>query len=251
MWRVTWRVTWYARHVGDHKILLVTEIASAPALANCRANSPSLPIPNISYMEDLWSSHNLATAYPYLLISSYYSQPCTPPAHCVPTAKYFSLLHLTHQPFQLLAALHPASSSLSAYRPAAAHCTISGWLSQNACQLLAIVLLPLPVVGHCICIIAPTSCWPLHLHHLSHYYSCTNIGASCWSFHIITQPVGHCIIIPASHWLLAFESSLHQLWASSICVLTPASSIASSFASQQPRHCTISGQPPAFYIAPV
>ena len=34
----------YARHVVDHDFLLVAEVASAPALVNCRASSPSRPI---------------------------------------------------------------------------------------------------------------------------------------------------------------------------------------------------------------
>ena len=30
----------YARHVADHEILLMADVASAPALVNCRASSP-------------------------------------------------------------------------------------------------------------------------------------------------------------------------------------------------------------------
>ena len=31
----------YAHHVADHEILVVAEVASAPALVNCRVSSPS------------------------------------------------------------------------------------------------------------------------------------------------------------------------------------------------------------------
>ena len=137
-----------------------------------------------------------------------------------------SLLHLTHQPFQLLAVLHPASSSQSAYRPVAGHCTISGWLSQNACQLLghcnciiapasclplylhhcpcqllaiAFASLPLPVAGLCICIIAPASCWPLYLHHCP----CQLLSIA---FASLPLPVAGHFISPASCCLL------HHLW---------------------------------------
>ena len=83
----------YARHVADHEIFLVAEVASAPALVNCRVSSPSLPVPSIPYMEYLWSSHNLATAYPYLLISS-----------CIFTIAnrwwHTRLVHLRHMAYQ-------------------------------------------------------------------------------------------------------------------------------------------------------
>ena len=233
----------------------MAEIASAPALASCRASSPSLPIPSISYMEDLWSSHNLATAYHYLLISSYIftiasrqQHTCTPPAHCVYQQQNiaYCILHsalpccisLT-SPFSCqLYCTHPAAvkvltSQLLTIAPSVADCR----RMHASCWTTAFTSLPLPVAGHCICIIAPASCWPLylHCHHpsclllLLHHDACLSvashciyiISASCWSLHyhpticwphhhdssqlLATLHLNH---HPTSCWPSAFASSL-------------------------------------------
>ena len=119
-------------------------------------------------------------------------------------------------------------------------------LDHCPCQLLAIVFasLPLPVAGHCNCIIAscqllgiaiaslpPASCWSLHLHHCP--CQLHNDPASCWH-NAIKTPLADITSFQPVNGYIAFESTPHHFLAFRICALTPASSIASSFASQEP-----------------
>ena len=102
-----------------------------------------------------------------------------------------SLLHLTHQPFQLLAVLHPASSSQSAYQ------AVAGLAPSAGARV--------PVAGHCICIIAPASC----LHHCPCQLlaiACIIAPASCWPL-LASMPLPVIAFGSSSQLPIAFTSS--------------------------------------------